>query len=354
LTMDRKILLLQTRNLGDNVIGTALAESLGRGLPTAQIDALTRPEMRSIYSNNPGINKVYTGRFPTGTMRDFGVRDMLLLLPLLLELRRQRYTDVVNLAGDFREELLGRVVCPGDNWSPAWSDDHPSAKINRRPSIRIASRPVPLDARRKNIYSAVEAMGEAMGSTVNRRSALFDSQKEKIEWNPMDRAVGIHPTASQPGRIWPIEKWQEVVERLVEGGMDVSVFGAPAEAAQLRAAFGHLEGAGLKIQTGDIAAFFASLSRMQVLLCHDSFAAHAAYALGVPIVFLNGSNDAEAWAPPGARVLACGPGMSCYPCYNRPTCIGSLHQFGCIRRISIDSVMSAVGEKAAWPVSQRR
>lgn len=344
MTMQRKILLLQTRNLGDGVIGTALLETLSYGLPSSQIDVLTRPEVRLIFENNPSVNKVYTGRFPMGSMRDFGMRETLHLLWLLRELRRERYTDVVNLVGDFREELLARIVSSGDNWSPAWSNDHPCSRINRRSAIRIATQPVPIDADHPNVYDAATIMGMAIGSTVGKKSALFNSQKKRIGWYPIDRSIGIHPMASQPWRTWPMEKWKEVAEHLVENGMEVHVFGSSTEAPHLLSVFGHLVGSGLKIQTGDISAFFAALSEMQMLLCHDSFAAHVAYSIGVPIIFLNGANDATAWAPPGAKVLAYGPSMNCYPCYNRPTCIGKSHEYNCVRQITVNSVLSAVHE----------
>src|ERR1700761_7628096 len=124
MTEQRRILLLQAHNLGDAVISTALIETIARGLPTAKIDVLTRPEIRSIFSDNPYVNRTITGRFPMGSNRDFGFREMFALIRLVYRLRTCNYTDVVNLAGDFREELLGKLISRRDNWSPDWAENH--------------------------------------------------------------------------------------------------------------------------------------------------------------------------------------------------------------------------------------
>ena len=150
--------------------------------------------------------------------------------------------------------------------------------------------------------------------------------------------------ASQPWRCWELVKWVSVAHALIERGIHVHVFGSPTEGEQLRKHFGRLDPSKVSILTGSLAEYFAAVSHMRVFLCPDSFASHVAYALDVPTVLLNGANDAEAWAPPGTMVLAAGPGLTCYPCYNRPTCIGSAHEFACVRRIATESVLDTVWE----------
>jgi heptosyltransferase III len=338
----RRILVVQAHNLGDAVISTALIETIASGLPTAQIDVVTRPEMGQIFAHNPSVHGVFTGRFPMGSVRDFGLKEMLALPLLLNRLRGRGYTDVINLAGDFREEILGKLVSHGDNWSPEWSADHPCSKVIRRSAIDIANRPIFIPANRPNIYDAAWIMGTAVSGAAGERSALYTPDKKKIAWNPIENAIGIHPMASQPWRRWEMGKWQFLARYLVAQEMNVYVFGAPSETEELHRYFDSLDSSRIKIVTGCLSDCFTAISRLRVLLCHDSFASHAAFALGVPIILLNGANDAAAWAPPGAVVLAAGPGLTCYPCYNRPTCFGSSDEYACIGRIEIDSVIKAV------------
>jgi heptosyltransferase-3 len=338
----RRMLVVQAHNLGDAVISTALIETIAHGLPTAQIDVLTRPEIGQIFAHNPFVNCVFTGRFPMGSIRDFGLKEMLALPHLMSRLRRRGYTDVINLAGDFREEILGKLVSHRDNWSPAWSTDHPCSKVIRRSAIRLANRPIFIPADKPNIYDAASIVGTAVSGAAGRKSALYTPAKKRIVWSPLERAVGIHPMASQPWRRWEMEKWQHLARLLIEREMDVYMFGAPSEAEELNEYFGLLDKSRIRIVTGGLSDYFAAVSRVRVLLCHDSFASHVAFAMGVPTILLNGANDATAWPPPGAVVLAAGPGLTCYPCYNRPTCFGSSAEYACIRHIAIDSVIEAV------------
>jgi heptosyltransferase-3 len=158
-----------------------------------------------------------------------------------------------------------------------------------------------------------------------------------------------------------MEKWQHLARLLLNSDLDVHVFGAPSEADELNRYFGSLDQSRIRIVTGGLSEYFAAVSQVQVLLCHDSFASHVAFALGVPTILLNGANDATAWPPPGTMVLAAGPDLPCYPCYNRPTCFGSDHEYACVRHISLDSVIEAVwcalkktsNDRAAFPLFQQ-
>ncbi|NYF78212.1 glycosyltransferase family 9 protein [Granulicella arctica] len=340
----RRVLIIQAHNLGDAVISTTLVETIAHGLPTAQIDVLTRPEIGQIFAHNPSVDAVFTGRFPMGSVHDFGLKEMLTLPRIVGTLRRRGYTDVVNLAGDFREEFLGRLITHHDNWSPAWSADHPCSKVIRRSAIRLANRPIVIPADRPNIYDAAAIMGTAITGAAAEKAALYTPAKKRIIWNPLERAVGIHPMASQPWRRWEMEKWQALAQFLIQREIDVHVFGSPSEAKELNAYFGRLDTSRISIVTGNLSDYFAAVSRMRVLLCPDSFASHVAFALGVPAILLNGANDAAAWPPPGTVVLAAGPELKCYPCYNRPTCFGSSDEYACVRRIKMDSVIEAVWE----------
>ena len=344
MTAQRNVLIVQARNLGDAVISTALVETVAHGLPGAKIDVLTRPEIAQIFTNNPHVREVLTGRFPMSSLHDFGWKEALALPRLLGGLRRRGYTDVVNLMGDFREELLGLVVTHKENWSPAWAADHPCRQAVRPSRVRLANRPVPIPKTQPNIHDAAASLGAAVTGAPARKPALYTPARKKFVWEPLERAVGLHPMASQPWRRWELSKWSGVAEALIERGLHVHVFGAPSETEELAEHFGHLDASRVSIRTGSLTSYFAAVARMRVLLCPDSSASHVAYALGVPTILLNGANDAEAWAPPGTTVLAAGPGLSCYPCYNRPTCFSSSGEYACVRRIRSDSVLDAVWE----------
>ena len=341
---ERKVLLIQARNLGDAVISTGLVETVARNLPGSRIDVVTRPEIAQIFTANPLVQQVFTGRFPMGSLHDFGLKEAMRLSGMAWRLRREKYTDVVNIEGDFREEAFGALVTRGRNWTPAWSPGHPCSKVIRQSVIPLANAPVPIPLTSPNVHDATAILGEAVTGAEGRKPALYTRSKTRVTWAAESRAIGIHPMASQPWRRWEFEKWTAVAGLLIERGFDVSIFGSPAEAEELKKHFGHLDAAKLSIVTGSLPDYFAAVAKMRVLLCPDSFASHVAYALGVPTILLNGANDAEAWAPPGTTVLAKGPELTCYPCYNRPTCTGGADEYACVRRITEDEVLASIRE----------
>ena len=338
----RRALIIQARNLGDAVISTALVETIAHGCPTAKIDVLTRPETSQIFAHNPHVNEVFTGHFPMGSVGEFSLKQALVLPGLIKKLRAGNYTDVVNLEGDFREELLGKLITRKNNWSPAWPSGHPCRKVIRPSVIPLSNRRIPIPSEIPNVHDAAAIMGTAVSGSTAQRPALYTPEKKKIVWSPQKRTVGIHPMASQPWRRWELEKWSVVAKALIERDMDVHVFGSPAEAEELTKCFGQLDASKITILAGGLSDYFKAVATMRVLLCPDSFASHVAYALGVPAILLNGANDAAAWAPPGTLVLAAGPELKCYPCYNRPTCFGSADEFACVRRIQTSSVLDTV------------
>jgi len=347
-TIDQhKVLLIQARNLGDAVISTALVETVANSFPASHIDVLTRPEISKIFIHNPHVDDVFTARFPMGSLNDFGWKEALAFPRLVRTLRRKGYTDVINLQGDFREEFLGLLITHKRNWTPAWAPGHPCSQVVCETFLPLANSPVPISRDQPNIHDAAATIGRAVTGATSRKPALYTPSKEKIAWNPASRSVGIHPMASQPWRSWGLEKWNVVAARLIERGLDVNVFGSPSEAAELTRHFGSLDASKLSIVTGSLDNYFATVAKMRVLLCPDSFASHVAYSLDVPAILINGANDAAAWSPPGTMVLAAGPELPCYPCYNRPTCTGTDHEYGCVRRIQIQSVLETV-----WDVLQ--
>jgi heptosyltransferase-3 len=114
-------------------------------------------------------------------------------------------------------------------------------------------------------------------------------------------------------------------------------FCAPSERAALAAGLGDLPG--LELASGDTDDFFARLCRVAAFVGLDSFGIHAAHAIGVPSIMLNGANLAEAIKPPQARLIDGGIGVSCHPCYNKPTCTATAEPYRCIRAIAETQVL---------------
>jgi heptosyltransferase III len=327
----RRILVLQCRNFGDAVVGTGLVEALGRSLPEARIELLTRPQFRALYAGSPYVAAVHEAHFPMGTSKQFGPGAALQLLRRIAALRRARFDTVVDLWGDVREIGLGWSIAPRGVCSVVWPANHPLGGQVRSGLPQLLSLPVPIPAAQVSMYAVTQTVAQALGATAPARPRLYDAQNRPYVHAPENGTIALHLSANQPWRAWPAPRWRDLVKALRAAGMKVVACGAPNERERLLA---DLEGAldsGVKVATGSLPEFFERLSRAAAFVGLDSFAIHAAHAIGVPSVMLNGANLAAIVCPPGTELLESGAGLPCYPCFNHPTCGGEERPYRCIR-----------------------
>lgn len=84
-----KILLIQTAFIGDVILATPLVEKLHRFYPDARVDVMLRKGNEGLFAGNPHVGKLWIWN-----KREKKYRH---LLALLRQVRRERYSVVVNL-----------------------------------------------------------------------------------------------------------------------------------------------------------------------------------------------------------------------------------------------------------------
>lgn len=154
------------------------------------------------------------------------------------------------------------------------------------------------------------------------------------------RWIGIGPASKMPSKRWPLERFRDVVARLI-ARHDVwpVIFGGPEEratVAPLLAAWGR--GFNAAGALGLRAAAFA-LKRCALFLGNDSGAMHLAAAGGVPCVAVFSSRDwPGAWYPYGVEQRVFRSAIDCEGCYLEE-CLERRNE--CLDRISADEVQAA-------------
>ncbi len=334
----KRILVIQARNLGDAVVQTGLIEALGRSEPGAEISVLTRPQFRELYSNNPLVSEIFYASFPMGTAKNFGFKAAMKLAWTVAALRLKRFDRVVNVVGDFRENLLGWAISPSGNTSITWGHGHPLAKIIRTGGERFVQHRIVTPANDHSSYSSIQRVATALGATVPAHSRLYDASGKPYAHRPGSDRIGIQPTASQECKLWPQEHWRALIAMIRASGLRVVVFGAPSDRTYLESCLPDADNPGTEIVAGPLAGFFRSLEDVRVLIGLDSFGVHTAHAIGTPAIMIYGSNITTVWTPPGTIVVSNAKPPSCYPCLNIPTCSGQSNPYSCIREIPIAAV----------------
>jgi len=157
--------------------------------------------------------------------------------------------------------------------------------------------------------------------------------------------VAIHPGASHPSRHWPAKKWRELIGELRRQNFHLTLLGSPAEREELQNAFSEEIGSSaLSLVAEPIPQFVDAVTNADILIGMDSFSVHAAYALGVPAVVLNGSADPRILTPPGSAAVSAGDLCNQYPCYYAFPCRKQESEYVCVRGIETKSVLKTVEE----------
>lgn len=344
--------MLQARGLGDAIISTSLVGSIHESWNDAVVDVWASREVAALFGSHPFVHRCYVEPLPIIKRHRFSIRSVLEFIRTTRKLRKNRYDLCVNCIGDARENVLTALVNAKESATVVWEKPHPFVNLIRPGLTSMIDHHLYLPKDCLNIYAIYKSIAEGLGCdrvlgpewlTKNNDSHLDNS-------NQGSQRIGIHPLASEESREWPLDRWQYLVERIVGSGFEVLVFGAPAEREKLEGAFSQWAGdPRVSLITRDLMGFRAGLRTLTAFVGLDSFGIHAAYALGISSVMINGSNDSSIWAPPGTKVVGDGGGCEEYPCYNRPRCLGSSLQYRCVRSISVEEVwvaLNAVLERA--------
>ena len=102
--------------------------------------------------------------------------------------------------------------------------------------------------------------------------------------------LAVHPHARLPSKQWPAEKWKALIsESTLRDKFALFEILPAAEkpfAEDIEA-----------VRTPDIGSLVSALAASDAVLCHDSFPAHLAAALGKPVVTIFGSGEPDWFAP---------------------------------------------------------
>lgn len=339
-----RILVLSCRNFGDAIVTSGLVESLGRSFKDCQIELLIREKCRDIFENNPYVHKVHFASFPLGNPKNFGLKEAVHLCRTIAGMRR--YDLCINNIGHFGENFIGRCIPARESVSISWEDGHPFNNMIGIKGDIIADRVIRVPKTMVNLYDAYAYFASALGCsnigepTIYPERALaaeLDSDKERI--------IGVHPIASNISRMWPFEKWRKLIRHLSESDIKVRIYAATADREIIYDHFRDLiDGIKVTVNVGNLKAFFASLTSLRLLIGLDSFAVHAANALRVPSIMLNGSNNFRMWQPPSSEVICSENICEHQPCYNKSKCIGTDAEYACIQSITVDEVLDKIND----------
>ena len=336
----KNILVIRRRYLGDVVLLGSLFRNLKLHCPGCRIVAYVEPGYSGILGLNPDVDAVMPP--PTGGAG---------LLGFVRKLRGEKFTHVLDIDNTERTALIARLS--GAPFRLALHQGtHPVrmrfmyTNVVHEPEAEHENQPI------TDYY--LKALGPAGVPVVTRDIRLTPRDADVAEWKRYVGAQGrtllVHPGSRSEMRIWPVERFATVCDRVQdELGVQVVLAGGPAEIKLISSIKDlmrtHVIAPGA-IKTQPLFAALAKAS--SAFLCHDSGPMHVAAAVGTPVIALYGSQNPKLFCPTGLGHRLIIPPMPCTDCVAPKTCVpGDSYRNLCVRRNSIDEVYAAVRDVLA-------
>jgi heptosyltransferase III len=152
-----------------------------------------------------------------------------------------------------------------------------------------------------------------------------------------DFLVGIHPGAGNAGKRWPLERFEELLDRLLcSASCTILILEGPAEPGLgRRLAQREPSPEVLVAESLPLPLLAGILSRCGAFVGNDSGIAHLAAGLLIPSIVLFGPAPPRQWAPRGRHAAVLRNNRGCHACEGRE---GVAHQ--CLANIPVEAVWS--------------
>lgn len=283
-----RLLFITSNRIGDAIMSTGVLGHLMETLDDPDIMVACGPVAAPLFAGAPGVSKVHVMRKEKYSLHWWR---------LLRATFGTRWDVVVDIRGSATAYVLRagkRFVLKPDHIKPRVEHIGGVLGLNPPPSPRLWPSEI----------------------TRARAKALLP------EGVPI---LAIGPTANWPKKMWPQERFAELVQAMtgpggrLEGG-HLLLTGGPGEQAQVKALYDCVPQDRLIDQIGaDLIDTYAQFERASLFVGNDSGLMHLAAAAGIPTLGLFGPTRDDLYAPWGDNCASIRGGRTCDEITSDPT-----------------------------------
>ncbi|MEO8499265.1 MAG: glycosyltransferase family 9 protein [Vicinamibacteria bacterium] len=320
----KEVLVLRLDRIGDVLMSLPALAALRASIPDARIRLAVGAWSRDIAKDAP-VDEVLVWSAPWVGRPDEGASSLFKLMGAARACRARRPDLAIDLQGDLRA-----------TWLMAATGARSRVGYANTGSASLLTSIVELDENVSFVEQNYRAIEAALGHQAprqrfqwlddDRRARGRDHLARLLAEGSVEKKgpiVGIHPGAGRSIKEWPMERFAELGQRLMnEKGATLLLTGSAGEAARTGAIRARIRGAALDLAGRlDLREFAEVMSACDAFVSGDTSAMHFACAIGVPSVAIFGPSDpgryfsgGEDGFRSGGRHEAIAPAIWCGPC----------------------------------------
>jgi ADP-heptose:LPS heptosyltransferase len=284
-----KILAIKFKQLGDIAIMVPALRALREHWPQAEIHVLVEEAAVPILEHLPWIQKIW------GLPRKRGSARLKSTLPLIAQLRRERFDYSVDFVGNDRGAIISLLI----GAKKRLGLNAPKGFMGRRLCYSKAVEETTLNLVRADL-NTLAPWGVPYPSSLRHElfpdPELRDFAEKQL---PDPNTILCHLSASMAKREWPLSWWAKIAKKARTAGLPL-VFSAGSSdrdqtlLSELKALSPDSH---FLPKTTDLGEFLAILARAGIFVGSDSGPFHFAVGLGTPSIGLFGPMLPERVAP---------------------------------------------------------
>jgi heptosyltransferase-3 len=321
----KKILVIKPAALGDVLLAAPVAENLRMNFPDAEINFLTQKFCKEVLTGNPFITRILTYNLSL----DGGWF-------IIKNIRKQKYDLIIDLFGNPRTALI--TFLSGAKY-----------KVGYKFRQRKYAYNIKLDSRGGEVHNAEFNLDSlrALGLDVKSYTPKFYINNVHAEFadkfftdNRLNDStvIGINPCGSWPTKVWYIDKFAELINKLGSKYKFLIFWGYEDELKHAQELKDKTGGNVILIPGVNVKYMGALIKKCNVFLTNDTGPMHIASALGVNTAAIFGPTNSHLQGPLNKNsVIIKNEGLSCLGCnLTKTEDCPNLHK--CMAELEVDYV----------------
>ncbi len=302
LVLAKRILVMRYRFIGDTILTVPFLRNLRRAYPAATIDVLVGPESGAVLEGCPYVDELISFDTTRFHKYDRGKGRPRNFMAYAVDLRQRKYDLVLVLKRSWSSGLLSWLT--GARWKAGYDTE------GRR---FFLTHPVSWNKDKHEVESTLDVLRAIGIPVLDNYLEAWVSPVEKDQISKMvpelaknGKHVLIHAAAAHPDKMYPLEHWAVVIQRLADEFALVPFFTGAERDKELYEELQTMSGVKGVNLAGQLTLrqSLALYQRMDLAVCVDSGPAHMAAAVDTPTVALFGPTDFNRWRPWGAEHVA--------------------------------------------------